>query len=498
MAFPYYVGLRNINRKGYQPMEIIVEEKAKTFKDLEQEIFKIACRSAMEVTKEILKKKDDEIFLKVDKEKYKSEGFRKTSIKTIYGAVEYRRRVYRTFLEDGKKAYVYLLDEALGMDSIGLISENLAEKIADIATEAPYRETANEISSTTGIDISAQGAWNLMQQVGERIEKEEDHAVNQMHTGNAKGKKAIPILLEEMDGVWIRQQGEHHEKMPKMEVKVSTTYEGWDKKKEVEGRSTLVGKRVLAGIEDSNSFHEKREADICKHYDVDEIEQRVLNGDGGSWISEPNDPDAIIQLDPFHVQKEIRSKIADKEAQHEIKELLETKQIDQMLRYIGIYANSVESNDKKDKRAQNAWELHKYLSNNKEHLIPWRERGIKLPEPPDGVVYKNMGVQENQNCTIITLRMKHRRMRWSASGGNNMAKALYRKENRELRDTISRYSKELIFEKEIIEAINILSAAKAPKKDGKGNPYIDLTNRHMPLIDAMLTESRKVFRGLTY
>ena len=79
-----------------------------------------------------------------------------------------------------------------------------------------------------------------------------------------------------------------------------------------------------------------------------------------------------------------------------------------------------------------------------------------------------------------------------------MAKALYRKENRELHDTISRYSKELIFEKEITEAINILSAAKAPKKDGKGNPYVDLTDRHMPIIDAMLTESRRVFRELTY
>ena len=24
-----------------------------------------------------------------------------------------------------------------------------------------------------------------------------------------------------------------------------------------------------------------------------------------------------------------------------------------------------------------------------------------------------MGVQESQNCTVITMRMKHRRMRWS-------------------------------------------------------------------------------------
>ena len=32
---------------------------------------------------------------------------------------------------------MYLLDEELGMEKIGLVSENLAEIIADIATEAP-------------------------------------------------------------------------------------------------------------------------------------------------------------------------------------------------------------------------------------------------------------------------------------------------------------------------------------------------------------------------
>ena len=479
-------------------MDIIVEEKGKSFKDLEQDIFRLACQSAVEVTKEILAQKDNEIFKTRDTDKYYSEGFRKTSIKTIYGSVEYRRRVYRTQLDDGKTAYVYLLDKAMGMNNIGLISENLAEKIADIATEAPYRETAAEITSTTGQSISAQGAWNLMQQVGERISKEEEHAVNQMNSGKAEGKKALPVLLEEMDGVWIRQQGEHHEKKPKMEVKVATTYEGWDAHKEAEGRSTLSGKRVIAGIEESNVFHEKREADICKHYDVDEIQQRVLNGDGGSWISEPNDPDAIIQLDPFHMHQEIRKNIADKKAQKEIENLIASKEIDSMLHYIEVYADSIENNDPKDNGSENARKLLKYLSNNKDNLIPWQERDIAIPEPPEGIIYKNMGVQENQNCTVITMRMKHRRMRWSSSGGNNMAKALYRKENRELHETISRYSNELIFSKEIVEAIEVLSAAKAPKKDGKGNPFVDLTQRHMPIIDAMLTESRKYFRQLTY
>ena len=41
------------------------------------------------------------------------------------------------------------------------------------------------------------------------------------------------------------------------------------------------------------------------------------------------------------------------------------------------------------------------------------------------------------------------------------------------------------------EIIETLSAAKAPKKDGKGNPYADRFNHHMPLFEAMQTASRK-------
>ena len=87
-------------------------------------------------------------------------------------------------------------------------------------------------------------------------------------------------------------------------------------------------------------------------------------------------------------------------------------------------------------------------------------------------------------------------MRWSPNGENNMAKALARKENKELHETISRYSEEFVFGNEIIEAIEILSAAKAPKKDGKGNAYADVWNSHIPLLDAVMTEGRKAFRSI--
>lgn len=128
---------------------------------------------------------------------------------------------------------------------------------------------------------------------------------------------------------------------------------------------------------------------------------------------------------------------------------------------------------KKIKKSKKARELYQYLSNNKEGLLPYQKRGIIIPEPPEGIIYKGMGTQENQNCTVITLRMKHRRMRWSVRGADNLAKALYRKENRELVETLDRYTDGLIFTMQMQEIVESLSAAKVPKKDGKGNKYAD-------------------------
>lgn len=471
-------------------MKSIVEEKLVSFKTLEQKVFKYVCELAQEITRIMLEHYDTELAEGRDKSQYRDKGKRTTTIKTVYGEVSYARRVYQTKSEDGRKACVYLLDEAMHMDKIGLISTNLAEKIAMTVTESPYRVTAGIISETCGQGISHGGAWNLVQRLGERISEEEDHAVKQMEAGEAEGKEGVPVLFEEMDGVWLSMQDKAHKKMKKQEMKVFTMYEGWDAQSR---GSRLVNKAMLAGMEKSGEFHRKREALIEKKYDADEIQQRVLNGDGGSWIKEPYDPEAIFQLDRFHIYQEIKRRLKEKEAQEAVTELFEGKKMDEMLEYIRVYADSVESSDRTDKRSCNARKLYEYLSNNKEGLLPYQERGIKIPEAKPGIVYKNMGVQENQNCTAITLRMKHRRMRWSVNGANNMAKALYRKENRELVDTIERYTDGLVFTMQMQEIVRTLSAAKAPKKDGKGNAYADVITHHMPLLDAMRTASRKAF-----
>jgi hypothetical protein len=408
------------------------------------------------------------------------------------GEVEYSRNVYQTKDEEGRKVWVYLLDKEMQMDKIGLISTNLAEKIASVVTDNSYNKTAEIISSTMGQTISHGGAWNLVQKLGERISEEETNRVKEMNVTGRIGQKEIKLLFEEMDGVWLKMQGKDHKKIPKQEMKIATMYEGWiDDGKSC---SRLSGKTIIAGMEKSDEFHAKREGRIRSIYNADEIEVRVLNGDGGSWIREPYEPDTVFQLDRFHIHQSIKKNIDTADVQKEINRLFEDGKYDEMFEYISIYADSVESNDKKDKRSQKARELYDYLKNNREGLTPWQKQRDNYPEPPEGIKYKNMGVQENQNCTTITLRMKEGRRRWSKNGANNMAKLLACRENKELAETIERYTDGIIMAEPIEEIMKTLSAAKAPKKDGKGNPYIDIINHHMPILEAVQTNARKLFR----
>lgn len=181
-------------------MNSIVKEELISFKEFEKKIYRYICGFAREITVQMLEGYDRELAEGRDKKQYRCKGKRQTSIKTVYGEVVYSRNVYRTETPDGQIAHIFLLDEAMHMDKIGLISTNLAEKIALTVTEAPYRVTADIISSTCGQSISAGGVWNLIQRLGERIDEEERHAVKQMNADQAEGEKGSRFYLRKWMG----------------------------------------------------------------------------------------------------------------------------------------------------------------------------------------------------------------------------------------------------------------------------------------------------------
>ena len=119
--------------------------------------------------------------------------------------------------------------------------------------------------------------------------------------------------------------------------------------------------------------------------------------------------------------------------------------------------------------------------------------GIEIPQAPEGLVYKNLGTQENQNCSNITLRMKNNKSSWSIAGGGHMAKILVRFANKSIWDDIFHYEDAVIESEKEPVILNILSAAKAPKVDGKGNKTGNVMTGHILYREAEMTFSRKAF-----
>lgn len=466
-------------------MNTIIKENAITFKELEQKIFKDICKIGQECTREFLEQYDQMLMKSRDRAKYRNKGYRKTVIKTVYGEVEYHRAVYEVMEEDGLKHYVFLLDETLELDRTGFISTNMAELMVKSVTEMSYRESAAKITEMTGQSISAMGVWNVIQALGEKVIKDEEELIHEHKKGHVQGERVTPVLFEEADGVYVNLQGKDRQNnhQNKAEIKVAIAYDGW--KKEGKERYKLHEKVAVSGFSKSKEFQEYREAVIADKFNLDEVETRILNGDGGSWIKRVKDKDTIFQLDPFHKNKAVRELIHDKRAQRRIMELLNSQDIDGLFEYLEIYQNSLSE----DKDIEDAEKLIRYYTNNRNGLLPYQEQIEEMPQAPEGIEYLNLGTMENHIWSIIARRMKHNHTSWSRRGGNNLAKILAKKCSGKLYEVTEELKRPVFDEEKVAEIYEpILLSAKAPKKDGKGYAYP--VKGHVVLSDVATRGSR--------
>lgn len=446
----------------------IIKEKGLTFKELEKNIFKSICEAGRRFTKELFEEYDKVLMQERDKSIYRHKGIKKTTVKTVYGEVEYKRAIYQKTNTDGTSSFLYLLDETLDLKNIGLISTNLAEKLVQGITEMSYRQCASKVSEMTGQSISAMGVWKVIQALGEQVCEDEKDLVTAHKKGQIQGEKVVPVIFEEADGVYIKLQGKDRKEshQNKVEVKVGIAYDGWVK--EGTNRYKLDEKIVIAGIEKAKEFHDNREAAIAQVFNIDEAEVRILNADGAPWLKKVRDKSTIFQLDPFHKYQAIKQNISYKAAEKDIIELLDKGSIDKMFDYLEIYKNSMSD----DVEIEKAEKLERYFKSNKEGLLPYQKQGLELPNSPEGMEYLNMGTMENHVWSVIARRMKHNHTCWSRRGGNHLAKILAKKCSGKLNEVTQKLQKP-IFEEVVVEDIwkKILPAAKVPKKDGKGYLY---------------------------
>ncbi len=449
-------------------MKSMIKENGVTFKELEKNIYSWVCQIGRQFTREFLERYDQMLMKERDKSRYRHKGTRQTTVKTVYGEVTYSRVVYEVTEEEGTRRFAYLLDETLELENIGLVSTNMAELLVKGITELSYRGCAEKVSEMTGQSISAMGVWNVIQALGEKVCAEEKELVKSHKEGRIQGEKEVPVLFEEVDGIYISLQGKDRKKegQNKAEMKVAIAYDGW--KKTGKDRYILPEKVVTAGFAKAKEFHAYREAAIAEKYNLDEVSQRILNGDGASWIRKGKDKSMCFQLDPFHRNKAVKENIHNRKAVQDIMELLREEKTDELFHYLETYRNSL----REEREIEEAEKLIQYYKNNREGLLPYQSQGLELAEHPEGLEYRNMGTMESHVWSIIARRMKHNHTSWSKRGGNHLAKILAKKCSGKLYEVTEKLRKP-VFEEEQVEEWygEILMSAKAPRKDGKGYAY---------------------------
>jgi hypothetical protein len=373
---------------------------------------------------------DDALAETRDKKRFRDKGRRRTVLKTMLGEVEFSRRVYVAEDDGGMKEHIYLLDEALGIDTPGQISPMLSEMVATAACESTYRETARQVSELTGQTISHQTAWSITQEAGGRVRAREEELAEQARQDKGTGKLESKLLYEEADGIWLKLQGRDRKSYgPSREMKAAIAYSGV---KQNGKRRRLADKVACASFDNVKDFIRRKEGVIASVYCTDEIELRILNGDGANWITASNEV-AVYQLDPFHRNKAIREYVSDPELQKIMMDLLYAKDIDLLLAVVEASVNSTMEPEEQEKRQK----LLNYFSNNKDGLIPYYRRNEKIPPLNEGLSQARCGSMESNIFTLIGNRMKGRRACWSVRGADNLAAILCLKHTGRLANVLS-------------------------------------------------------------
>ena len=452
----------------------IDKDEFSTFGEAENFCFETGLKIARELMVKFLEASDAMFLADRDSKKYRNKGFRKTCIKTLMGDVEYQRRVYEDLAAEGKSKTVYLLDEALKIEKVGLVTAALCKKVTEITCESTYRAASRQISASRGQRLSHQAIWNLTQKLGIKQVLLTERNAELAEAGTGWGTIETQILYEEADGIWLKLQGESRNTYgPTREMKLGIAYDGvtYVPCKNGKIRRVLDNKVAVAGFMPAKKFKAIKEGAIADKYDVGSIQLRVANGDGAQWIQKSKGERKICVLDAYHRNKKITECAGDPEFAQTLFTLLYEKKIDQLFECIEAQINSVEE----PAQIEKLQELYDYFSNNRQALLGYYERGETIPETrlPGVIHHARLGSMESNVFTLIGNRMKGRRAVWSIAGANNLAALLCAYHTTGLGNlfpALPEIPKQDSLEQEYLDW-DSLSASKAPFSEGHGNEY---------------------------
>lgn len=451
----------------------ICKDKFSNFPELEKYIYQISMEFGRELLNQCLASIDLQIMAERDSIRYRSKGLRKTCVKTIMGAVEFERRVYVDNAAVEGQHCVYLLDETIGLNQVGLVSANVCSLVATSICESSYRSTARQITELTGLPISHQAIWKIAQEAGaHQLAMVARHSeLAKMHRG--LGILDTELLFQESDGIWLPLQGQDRkENGVSKEMKIGIAYAGviFQYSKNGNCRRILDNKVAYAGFNTIDQFRQNEEGLIASRFNISGIKLRIRNGDGAQWIQKAKAENSICVLDAYHRNKKITECVRDEEFAGLLRSLLHQERYQDILDCLEAQINSVD-NEQERRKMQ---ELFRYYSENFEALAPYNKRGIEIPptRDPENIHHARLGSMESNVFTCIGNRMKGKRRSWSINGANNLAAILCAYHTTGMEHLFAPLPGLPQPEPVLIE-VPILgtTANKTPRKDGQGYSY---------------------------
>ena len=437
------------------------KDKIENFHDIITEVIESLFKTGIQIISDLLERLDSYIRESIDTSRYRNKGKKKSSVKTRIGIVEYSRTVYKDLKA---KTYVCPLDDCIESNMIGMIDEDVVSLIEDQICVMSYRETAKCISKLTGMSMSHQAVWNVVQEAGKRRIQKNEELTKLNQSGQLCGSVETEILYEEADGNWLSLQGKDRKTYgSSKEMKIMIAYDGVEytglPNKKV--RKKLDNKVAYASFEPAASFRKHKNAVIASKYDMDAVNLRVKNGDGAQWIQNESDCRTLCVLDKFHRNKKIKECIHDTDMAKTLTDLVNKEKFDDAINCIEAYVNSITD----EKETASAKELYRYYTENREALSDYFNRGVTIPptRDPEHIHHARLGSMESNVFTLIGNRMKGRRACWSIEGGNNLAIILCARNT----DTLDQTDDYKVTEPFVNEDMKF-SVSMVPKSEGKG------------------------------
>ena len=355
---------------------------------------------------------------------WRIEAQRRHQLVTPWGVVTVRRRLYRR-----GKDRLFLLDRLLGWKPGRSYTAKVAELAALVASQLPFRP-ASELLEALGMPLSHMTVHRLVQQVGGRIAEQQEAEAEALFSHGElppSEDRVVERLYVEADGVWIALQ---REQQRRQEVWSSITYEGWQalvpkhpRSAHPPARYRLVGKHVFSDLAGRGTVFWQRQVTALQHwYDLRQVQQWVLSGDGAKWIDLGQGylPHARRQLDRFHLARALRRGLGDLAA-----EAYQLCVAGHWAKTARLWKRALKAAAGDQQRAL-IRQQRAYLQGQVGALEDYRQ------QLDDASGCRSLGAMESNGDKLIKNRMAKRGMAWTKRGAKHMAKVLQERKNGQL------------------------------------------------------------------